>query len=75
MTSQTIGQYRPASRLKEGWQLQHDGVWTEITSVIQVTSPLSFAMVRLADGFEVSVPHTHEVFTRTKSEIEKAAQR
>lgn len=74
MTQQT-GQYRPAARLKEGWQLQHEGVWTEITSVIQVTAPVRMAMVTLADGFEVAVPHTHEVFTRTKSEIEKAATR
>ena len=74
-SEQQIGQYRPASRLKEGWQLQHDGVWTAITSVIQVTSPLGFAMVILANGFEVSIPHTHEVFTRTKSEIAKAGAR
>ncbi|MCZ4509906.1 hypothetical protein O3Q52_17225 [Streptomyces sp. ActVer] len=72
-TAQQIGRHRPAARLKEGWQLQHDGAWTEITSVIQILSPVAFAMLKLADGFEVSVPHTHEVFTRTKSEIAKAA--
>ena len=70
-----IGQYRPAARLKQGWQLKHEGTWTEITSVVQVYSPLAFAMLTLADGFEVSVPHSHEVFTRTKAEIVKAGAR
>ncbi|MFJ4925377.1 hypothetical protein [Streptomyces sp. NPDC088736] len=70
-----IGQHRPAARLKEGWQLKHEGVWTEITSVIQVTSPVAFAMLTLADGFEVSVPHSNEVFTRTLTEIAKAGAR
>ncbi|MFF4552778.1 hypothetical protein [Streptomyces sp. NPDC001422] len=74
-TTTEIGQYRPAARLKEGWQLKHDGVWAEITTVVQVTSPLAFAMLTLADGFEVSVPHSHEVLTRTKSGIAKAAPR
>lgn len=74
MTPQ-IGQYRPAARLKKGWQLQHEDVWTEISSVVQITSPVGMAMLTLADGFEVTVPHTHEVFTRTRSEIEKAATR
>lgn len=67
-----IGQYRPAARLKKGWQLKHDGVWTEIASVVQVVSPVGMAMLTLADGFKVSVPHNHEVFTRTVTEIAKA---
>ncbi len=79
MTAETtpeIGQYWPAARLQEGWQIwRANGTWQEITSLIQVTSPAKFAMVTLADGFEVSIPHSHEVLTRTKSEITKAAAR
>lgn len=72
-TAIEIGQYRPAARLKEGWQLKHDDTWTAITSVVQVTSPVAFAMLKLADGFEVNVPHSHEVFCRNAAEIRKAA--
>ncbi|MFD9004471.1 hypothetical protein ACFV0T_26520 [Streptomyces sp. NPDC059582] len=73
MPTNEIGTYRPASRLKEGWQIwRSNGTWQEITSLIQVTSPMAFAMVTLADGFEVSIPHTHEVMTRTPSEAKQA---
>ena len=73
MSDTEIGTYRPASRLKEGWQIwRTDGSWQEITSLIQITSPMKFAMVTLADGFEVSIPHTHEVLTRTPAEAKKA---
>lgn len=75
MSDNEIGTYRPASRLKEGWQIwRSNGSWQEITSLIQVTSPMAFAMVTLADGFEVSIPHTHEVLTRTPTEAKQAAQ-
>ena len=71
--TESTGTYRPAARLKEGWQITHNGIWTEITSLVQVTSPVAFAMVTLADGFEVSIPHTHEVMTRTPAEAKRAA--
>lgn len=68
-----IGKYRPAARLKEGWQIRRtNDDWQEITSLVQVTSPLAFAMVTLADGFKVSIPHDQEVMTRTPSEAQKA---
>ncbi|KFG02528.1 hypothetical protein IQ62_01450 [Streptomyces scabiei] len=74
MAEKQAGTYRPASQLKEGWQIWRvNGTWQEITSLIQVTSPMKFAMVTLADGFEVSIPHSHEVLTRTPSEAKKAA--
>ena len=72
--STEIGTYRPASKLKEGWHIwRTNGTWQEITSLVQVTSPMKFAMVTLADGFEVSIPHSHEVLTRTPSEAKRAA--
>jgi hypothetical protein len=58
--------YTPAARMKEGGFIRRDdGSWQEITSLIQVTGPVAFAMVTLADGLEVSVPHTREVAYRT----------
>ncbi|SES04465.1 hypothetical protein [Streptomyces qinglanensis] len=67
-----IGQYRKASRLQEGWYLKHEDQWKQISRVVQMLSPLRMAMLTLADGFEVSVPHTHEVFTRTAPEMKRA---
>jgi hypothetical protein len=58
--------YRPAARIKEGDFIRRDnGSYQEITSLIQVLSPAKFAMVTLADGHKVSIPHTHEVIYRT----------
>lgn len=58
--------YRPAARIKEGDYIRRaDGSWQKIASLIQVTGPVAFAMVTLADGFEVSIPHTREVAYRT----------
>jgi hypothetical protein len=66
--------YRPAARLREGMFLcRADGTWQKITSLVQITSPAKFAMVTLADGFEVSIPHTHEVNCRTAKEMERAS--
>lgn len=62
--------YRPASKLREGdyiWRT--NGTWQQITSLVQVTSPAKFAMVTLADGFEVNIPHTHEVNYRTAAQM------
>ena len=74
MAEKQTGTYRPASQLKEGWQIwRTNGTWQEITSLVQVTSPMKFAMVTLADGFQVSIPHSHEVMTRTPAEAKKAA--
>jgi hypothetical protein len=71
--STEIGEYRPASRLREGWHLTRHGVWTEITGVVQVTSPVRIAMLTLGDGTSANVPHTHEVLCRTAAEIKRAA--
>lgn len=65
--------YTPAARIKEGGFIRRsNGSWQEITSLVQVTSPAKFAMVTLADGFEVSVPHTREVAYRTAKQQAKA---
>lgn len=61
--------YRPAARLKEGdFIARADGTFQEITSLVQVTKPFGFAMVTLADGFEVSIPHNREVNWRSATQ-------
>lgn len=65
--------YTPAARIKEGGFIRRDnGSWQEITSLIQVTGPLKVAMVTLADGLKVNIPHTHEVIYRTAKQQAKA---
>lgn len=64
--------YRPAARLKEGdFIARADGTFQEITSLVQITSPVGMAMVTLADGFEVTIPHTHEVIWRSPAQQKK----
>ncbi|MEV5915775.1 hypothetical protein AB0M00_43695 [Streptomyces chartreusis] len=58
--------YQPAARLKEGdFIARADGTFQEITSLVQILSPVGMAMVTLADGFEVTIPHTREVNWRS----------
>jgi hypothetical protein len=65
--------YRPAARIKQGDFIRRDnGTYQQITSLVQVLSPAKFAMVTLADGHEVSIPHTHEVIYRTAKQQAKA---
>jgi hypothetical protein len=65
--------YTPAARIKEGGFIRRsNGSWQRITRLIQVTGPAKFAMVTLADGHEVSIPHTHEVVYRTAKQQAKA---
>jgi hypothetical protein len=65
--------YRPAARLREGdFIARADGSFQEITRLVQILSPVRMAMVTLADGFEVSIPHTHEVNYRTATQQAKA---
>jgi hypothetical protein len=61
--------YRPAARLKEGdFIARSDGSFQKITSLVQVLKPVGFAMVTLADGFKVDIPHTHEVNWRSAAQ-------
>lgn len=65
MNAETVT-YRPAARIEEGGYIRRStGDYQQITSLVQVLSPAKFAMVTLADGFEVSIPHTREVAYRT----------
>lgn len=65
--------YRPAARLREGdFMARDDGTYQEITSLVQVLSPVRMAMVTLADGFKVNIPHSHEVLYRTAKQQAKA---
>lgn len=66
--------YRPAARLKEGeFIARADGTFQEITSLIQILSPVGMAMVTLADGFEVTIPHTREVNWRPAVQQKKGS--
>lgn len=68
-----VSSYTPAARIKEGGFIRRsNGSWQEITSLIQVTSPAKFAMVTLADGHEVNIPHSREVVYRTAKQQAKA---
>lgn len=66
--------YRPAAKLREGMYIARaDGSFQKITQLVQILSPAKFAMVTLADGFEGSIPHTHEVNCRTAAQMKQAA--
>lgn len=61
--------YRPAARLKEGeFIARADGSFQKITGLVQILSPIGMAMVTLADGFEVTIPHTREVNWRSAAQ-------
>ncbi|MGW6531387.1 hypothetical protein [Streptomyces venezuelae] len=63
------GTFRPAARLKEGeFIARSDGSFQEITRLVQIVSPIGMAMVTLADGFEVTIPHTQEVNWRSAAQ-------
>ncbi|WP_329131431.1 hypothetical protein OG552_10190 [Streptomyces sp. NBC_01476] len=66
MPETELARFTPAARIKEGGFIRRpNGSWQEITSLVQVLSPAKFAMVTLADGHKVNIPHTHEVIYRT----------
>jgi hypothetical protein len=66
MPETELVRFTPAARIKEGGFIRRsNGSWQEITSLVQVLSPAKFAMVELADGFKVNIPHTREVIYRT----------
>lgn len=70
-----IGEFRPASRLRDGWHIQKaDGSWAEIARALQVTAPVGMVMLRLVDDTQTNVPHNREVMCRTATEVRKAAR-
>ena len=65
--------YRSAARIKEGdFIARADGSFQKITKLVQILSPVSMALVTLADGLEASILHINEANYRTAKEQEKA---
>ncbi len=74
-----IGQYRPAHRVREGWQIRFitDGEtdsteWLAVTNILRVYSPINFVRFTFGDGTSGSVAHDTDVFCRTAAEVRKA---
>lgn len=77
----TIGAWRPASRLREGWQIlalqpyEADGTedWWTVTRVMHITGPLKISHFHFDNGASGGVVATDEFFCRTPTEIKRAA--
>lgn len=69
---ETTDTYHHAAQLQLGWQLRHNDTWQDITSLVQIESPMAFAMVTLADGLTLAIPHTHDIPARTPAEAHAA---
>ena len=76
-----IGQYRPATRLKEGWQIRvlpNDGdgpaQWVEVAHVLRILAPFKIVQITLADGTNWAGAAGADVFCRTAAEIALAAK-
>lgn len=79
-TSVEIGSYRPAHRVREGWQIrflpnEEGGTeqWLTVTGLLRVYSPLNFVRFDFDDDTSESVAHNLDVFCRTVAEQRKAA--
>ena len=83
-TAGEIGQYRPAHRVREGWQIRFitngetdSTEWLTVTGILRVYSPVNFVRFTFDDkGFDgesaSSVAHDTDVFCRTAAEVRKA---
>ena len=80
-TTPTVGQYRPAHRVREGWEIRlldnetGAGSWETVTNILRVYSPLNFVRFTFGEQGSQSVAHDTDVFCRTTAEIKKAATR
>lgn len=71
----TIGRFRPASRIREGWQLlKTDGTWVTVKRAMQITKPLRVTSLTLSDGTKPGCSANTELMCRTPSEVERAAK-
>jgi hypothetical protein len=76
-----IGQYRPATRLKKGWQVRvlpaddaDEPEWLTITQVLHVLAPIEFVRIDLSDGTAWQATPGSGAFCRTPTEIARAAK-
>lgn len=74
-----IGQYRPAHRVREGWQIRFitngetdSTEWLTVTDILRIYSPLNIVRFTFGDDGNGSVAHDTDVFCRTTAEIRKA---
>lgn len=74
-----IGQYRPAHRIREGWQIRflptEEGGsvdWYTVTAILRVYSPLNFVRLTFGELGSQSVAHDTDVFCRSAAEVRKA---
>lgn len=76
-----VGEYRPAHRVREGWQIRfvddETGAksWETVTAILRVYSPANFVRFTFGELGAASAAHDTDVFCRNKSEITKAATR
>lgn len=74
-----IGDYRPAHRVREGWQIRflptdEDGTveWLTVTGILRIYSPVNIVRFTFGDEGSGSVAHDTDVFCRTAAEVRKA---
>lgn len=74
-----IGQYRPAHRVREGWQIRFitngetDATeWLTVTSILRIYSPLNMVRFTFGEDGSQGVAHDTDVFCRTTAEIHRA---
>lgn len=78
-TTIEIGQYRPAHRVREGWQIRflptdEGGTvdWLTVTSILRIYSPLNMVRFTFGEDGGQGVAHDTDVFCRTAAEIRRA---
>ncbi|MGW2721353.1 hypothetical protein [Streptomyces sp. NPDC001492] len=78
-TAAEIGQYRPAHRVREGWQIRFitngetdSTEWLTVTGILRVYAPVNFVRFTFNDESASSVAHDTDVFCRTAAEVRKA---
>lgn len=78
-TAGEIGQYRPAHRVREGWQIRFitngetdSTEWLTVTGILRVYSPVNFVRFAFSDESASSVAHDTDVFCRTAVEARRA---
>lgn len=74
-----IGQYRPAHRVREGWQIRFitngetdSTEWLTVTSILRIYSPLNIVRFTFGDEGGQGVAHDTDVFCRTTAEVRRA---
>lgn len=78
-TTAEIGQYRPAHRVREGWQIRFlpndEGGsidWLTVTSILRIYSPLNIVRFTFGENGSQSVAHDTDIFCRTTAEVRRA---